>query len=60
MRRHDDDDSHVTIRWGVYRQDDNGNVFLVCEFDDEAAARARVAEFEARWHKQTYWYAPLE
>ncbi|HTJ66068.1 MAG TPA: hypothetical protein VL551_00940 [Actinospica sp.] len=42
--------------WEVWRQDDNGNRYLVSAHEDEAAARARAAELESGVvHKQTYW-----
>jgi len=43
-------------RWEVWRQDDNGNRYLVSTHPDEAAALLRVAELESGVaHKQTYW-----
>lgn len=42
-------------RWALWRQDDNGNRFLVARFAAEAAAAAEQARFEALGHKQTYW-----
>jgi hypothetical protein len=44
--------------WVVYRQDDNGNRFVVRRGLDRAEAEQLVAEFEARGHKQTYWAEP--
>ncbi|WP_084315977.1 hypothetical protein [Actinospica robiniae] len=42
--------------WEVWRQDDNGNRYLVSAHPDVAAARIRVAELESGVaHKQTYW-----
>jgi hypothetical protein len=46
--------------WVVWRQDDNGNRYVVRRFpasapDARAAAEALAAEMEARGHKQTYW-----
>lgn len=54
--------------WEVWRQDDNGNRYVVRRFpassadQDEAhsAAEALAAEMEARGHKQTYWVQPHE
>jgi hypothetical protein len=44
------------VRWEVWRQDDNGNRYLVSAHADEAAARLRLAELESGVvHKQTYW-----
>ncbi len=47
-------------RWRVIRQDDNGNVFVIAEFDREEAARDLAAEYEARGHKQTYSVEPVD
>jgi hypothetical protein len=45
-----------TVRWEVWRQDDNGNRYLVSAHADEAAARLRLADLESGVvHKQTYW-----
>lgn len=40
--------------WSVWRQDDNGNVFLVKDDLTEAAAQRLVRDLESRGHKQTY------
>jgi CubicO group peptidase (beta-lactamase class C family) len=43
-------------RWELWREDDNGNRYLVSVHEDEAAAGARLAAFEAGVvHKQRYW-----
>jgi hypothetical protein len=42
-------------RWSVWRQDDNGNQFLVCANLTRANAEALAAELESRGHKQLYW-----
>ncbi|APR02921.1 hypothetical protein Tchl_0045 [Thauera chlorobenzoica] len=44
-----------TLRWVLWRLDDNGNRFVVAAFArrDEAEAAARA--FAAHGHKQTYW-----
>lgn len=39
----------------LWRQDDNGNRFLVGTFADRAAAEQRLAELTHVQHKQTYW-----
>lgn len=44
--------------WTVYRQDDNGNRFVVESHLTHEAALQLVAEFEARGHKQCYWATP--
>lgn len=50
------DEAAAASRWEVWRQDDNGNRYLVSAHSDEAAARLRVAELESGVaHKQTYW-----
>lgn len=41
----------------LWRQDDNGNRFLVGAFADRAAAEGRLAELTRIQHKQTYWIA---
>jgi hypothetical protein len=49
-------DEAVGSRWEVWRQDDNGNRYLVSTHTDEAAARLRLADLESGVvHKQTYW-----
>ena len=39
----------------LWRQDDNGNRFLVGTFADRAVAEERLAELTRTVHKQTYW-----
>ena len=54
--------------WVVWRQDDNGNRYVVrrfpsdeaCTADARLRAEALAAEMEARGHKQTYWVAADE
>ena len=49
-------DATDVARWELWRQDDNGNKFLVSVHPDEAAARSRLAGFESGVvHKQSYW-----
>lgn len=43
--------------WVVWRQDDNGNRFVVARRDSRAEAEEFAAELDARGHKQTYWVA---
>ena len=43
------------MRFSLWRQDDNGNLFLVGVFPDRAAAGARLAELTRSLHRQTYW-----
>ena len=43
-------------RWQLWREDDNGNRYLVSVHTHESAARARLADFESGVvHKQSYW-----
>jgi hypothetical protein len=42
--------------WRVWRQDDNGNRDVVEVVESEDRAKEIVWEFEARGHKQLYWY----
>ena len=50
------DEAPAARRWEVWRQDDNGNRYLVSAHADEAAARLRLADLESGiLHKQTYW-----
>ncbi len=44
--------------WTVYRQDDNGNRFVVERQLSREEAERMAAEFEARGHKQVYWVEP--
>ncbi len=39
----------------LWRQDDNGNRFLIGEFTDRAHAERRLADLCRNIHKQTYW-----
>ena len=45
------------MRFELWRQDNNGNRFLVGSFPDRAAAEERLAELARRPHKQVYWIA---
>jgi hypothetical protein len=44
--------------WELWRQDDNGNRFLIGRFGALEAADAAQRRFEALGHKQTYWVQP--
>jgi hypothetical protein len=44
--------------WELWRQDDNGNRFLIGRFGTAEAAEAEQRRFEALGHKQTYWVQP--
>jgi hypothetical protein len=43
------------VKWQLWRQDDNGNRFLVEEFVARSDAERRMAELMHSLHKQTYW-----
>ncbi|HEX2207365.1 MAG TPA: hypothetical protein VHG93_06760 [Longimicrobium sp.] len=49
---HDRDSS---AGWELWRQDDNGNRFVIGRFHTAQAAEAEQRRFEALGHKQTYW-----
>lgn len=42
-------------KWTVWRQDDNGNRYIVAHHVEQTVAVAQAAEMEARGHKQIYW-----
>lgn len=49
-------DTHIEDQtWGVWRQDDNGNQFLVESGLDKETALRLMKEYENRKHKQVYW-----
>jgi hypothetical protein len=39
----------------LWRQDDNGNRFLIGVFTDRAVALRQLAELTRNLHKQIYW-----
>ena len=41
--------------WNLFRQDDNGNIFFMEEFETKEEAERALKKFEAKSHKQTYW-----
>jgi hypothetical protein len=41
--------------WSVWRQDDNGNLFMVRGGLTEQAALTLLRSLEREGHKQTYW-----
>ncbi|HXE95637.1 MAG TPA: hypothetical protein VN642_04490 [Dongiaceae bacterium] len=43
------------MRFELWRQDDNGNRFLVGSYPDRGVAEERLAELTRALHKQTYW-----
>ena len=44
--------------WTVYRQDDNGNRFIIRAGISRVEASRIVNDFESRGHKQLYWMEP--
>lgn len=49
------DDCMTAHLYELWRQDDNGNRFLVGTYGERAAAERRLAELTRTPHKQTYW-----
>jgi hypothetical protein len=47
------------VTWQLWRQDDNGQRFLVGEYREKTTAEARMAELMRCLHKQTYWIEPV-
>jgi hypothetical protein len=47
-------------RWTVWRQDDNGNRFVVESGLARDGAHAMAFELQERGHKQVYWCTPGE
>jgi len=45
----------MNLGFELWRQDDNGNRFLVGIFDNRKAAELRLADLTANPHKQTFW-----
>jgi hypothetical protein len=45
------------VTFELWRQDDNGNLFLIGVFADRADAERQLAELMRNPHKQTYWIA---
>ncbi len=43
------------MSWELWRQDDNGNRFLVGIYGDHATAERMLAELTRTPHKQYYW-----
>lgn len=41
--------------WQLWRQDGNGNRFLVAEFENKESAETRMMELTRCQHQQTYW-----
>lgn len=47
--------SLTSQRWRVWRQDDNGNRFLISRNLSEEDAIKPAQHLESRGHKQVYW-----
>ena len=47
------------MTWQLWRQDDNGNRFLIGSYPLQEAAEAKMAEMTRCHHKQTYWITEL-
>lgn len=45
-----------TPLYEVVRQDDNANAFIIARDVSLTAAQAMVQEYQAKGHKQVYWY----
>lgn len=45
----------ASIRWELWREDDNGVRALITVYTDQRAALDALARFESLGHKQTYW-----
>ena len=52
------DEAGPSGAWTAWRQDDNGNLYVVSRHDTRAQADAVAAAMAARGHKQSYWVAP--
>jgi hypothetical protein len=48
------------VEFELWRQDDNGNRFLVEAFIDRAGAEKRLAELTRNPHKQSYWITEIK
>jgi len=54
------DRPHAIQQWALWRQDDNGNRFLVCVKETREEVQALQESFEERGHKQYYFIEPFE
>lgn len=52
--------SGAGARFGLFRQDDNGNRVEMARFATQREAEHERDVFEARGHKQLYWVEPLD
>ncbi len=48
----------ATVRWALWRLDDNGNRFLMACFADRGRAEAAARAYAGRGHKQMYYVEP--
>ncbi len=46
-----------TVRFVLWRQDDNGNLFAVGSYAVRDLAERQLTELSRSQHKQTYWIA---
>ncbi len=49
--------SEAATTFELWRQDDNGNRFLVATYGNRDAAERRLSALTRSLHKQTYWIA---
>jgi predicted secreted protein len=47
-------------RWQLKRQDDNGNQYVMGTFGLKEQAEDRMAHYQNKGHKQTYWVERIE
>jgi hypothetical protein len=47
------------MRWELWRQDDNGNHFLIGSYPDLREAEHALTRISRHKHKQTYWIEPI-
>jgi len=50
----------IPARWKLLRRDDNGHAFEISRFSCRSKALKKLADFENRAHKQTYWLEPCD
>ena len=48
-----------SVQYILWRQDDNGNVFVVSRFHSRDQADRVCERYRKRGHKQLYWVKPL-
>lgn len=57
----DEKDRKPAIRqWALWRQDDNGNRFLVCVKETREEVHSLQEAYEKRGHKQYYFIEPFK